>query len=432
MALDALPDGRRPVCPASDPTFAQVVPCHGMSSSERRIGSVIALLVTAIVSGAAAALVTACFLWSVTESVKLLWSTLPRHVGVDPHASWWLFAVPAVGGVFVGLGQRFLGDYPVPIEEALAMWKAGDQMAEAATPKTFVNSFFSLAFGGPVGFEAALTGIIGGMATWISRNTHAAGRYVRQAWGAERIEALPEALAHLPYWLAATAGLFAFHWMPFGGIDLGFRFTKSSNVIGITSGLAAFGFAAAVVVPTVWMVSVISRAERASLSKRSPELAAVAGALVFALLAVPNSLVLFSGQQGIQQLPGTGNGTLAYIMVAKWLALVVALVAGWRGGPIFPTFTAVAACGVLVASLTGADPQLLMIAGIAAVSVVFTKGRVVLAFVLTLYPVPLGFAALILVGCIGAASALALARPLGMLPTSTDEGSPSAAPSPSQ
>ena len=180
--------------------------------------------------------------------------------------------------------------------------------------------------------------------------------------------------------------------------------------------LAVFGFAALVVVPAAWAISVVSRAESATLFRRSPILAGMAGGLLFALLAVPNEFVLFSGQQGIQQLPGLGGWSLLYITVAKWVALVVALLAGWRGGPVFPTFTAIAAFGVLMSGPIQVSPDLLMIAGITAISVVFVKGKLVLAFVLCLYPVPLSYAAVILVGCLGAATALAIARSLGALP----------------
>jgi H+/Cl- antiporter ClcA len=370
--------------------------------------------------------VAAIFLWAVARGTHLLWVDVPAHFGIDAFGSWWLFAVPIVGGALVGVGQRFLGNYPISIDEALTTWKSGGHIDVVAVPKTFANSFVSLAFGGPVGFEAALTGILGGMATWISGRLNRVGQMVRQAWGAERVDALPHALRELPIWLTVISGLLAFHWWPFGGLDLGFRFASSSDTMGVSGGLLVFAFSAVVVVPVAWMIDVVRRAERATLFQRSPILIGMAGGVVFAAMAIPDSLVLFSGQQGIQQLPSTATGTLAYVMVAKWLALVIALLAGWRGGPVFPTFTAVAACAVLVASALGANPDFVMIAGIAAVSTVFLKGKVPLGFVLTLYAVPLSFAAVILVGCLGAATAFAITGSMGMLPSTgaADTGAP--------
>jgi chloride channel protein, CIC family len=300
-------------------------------------------------------------------------------------------------------------------------------MEPVAAPKTAVNSLIALVMGGPVGFEAALTGVIGGTASWISRPIGTVRQLVREAWGADRVESVPSAVRHLPSWLAALSGLLTYHWLPFGSIDLGFRFQQFDGTIGVEEGLAVFALAAAVVVPAAWAISVVMRAEHSTFSKRSPVLIGMAGGVVFACMALGNDLVLFSGQQGIQLLPDESTGALLYITVAKWLALVVALTAGWRGGPIFPTYTAVAALGVLVDEVVGVGPDLLMIAGIAAVSVVFLKGNIPLAALLTLYPVPLSYAGVILVGCVGGAVGLAVARSLHALPSPSAEPPPSTA-----
>jgi H+/Cl- antiporter ClcA len=185
----------------------------------------------------------------------------------------------------------------------------------------------------------------------------------------------------------------------------------------VVDGIVIFVFGALVTVPAAWAIAMIVRAEHATVFARSPILIGMAGGCGFALLALPNSLVLFSGQQGIRLLPETGNAELLYITIAKWLALVIALYAGWRGGPIFPTYTAVAALAVLLDGVVGIGPDLMMVAGIAAVSAVFVKGSVPIAFVLTLYPVPLSYTGAILIGCVGAAVALAVARSADLLPT---------------
>jgi hypothetical protein len=59
----------------------------------------------------------------------------------------------------------------------------------------------------------------------------------------------------------------------------------------------------------------------------------------------------------------------------------------------------------------------MIVADLAAAAVVFARGSVPLAFILTLYPVQLTYAGVILVGCIGGAVGLAIARSLGFLPT---------------
>jgi hypothetical protein len=192
-----------------------------------RPGALAALLVTAIASGAVAGVLTACFLWLVQGGERYFWTTLPDRVGVDPYGSWWLYAIPLAGGVLVGLGHRYLGNYPEPIQDVVQRWKAGGHVEPRTVPASVYSSLSALVTGGPVGFEAALTGLIGGVATWIGRRIGAVGRLVREAWGAERVDGLPRAARNLPYWLAAVGGLFAYKWLPFGQLDADFRFTRA-------------------------------------------------------------------------------------------------------------------------------------------------------------------------------------------------------------
>lgn len=381
-----------------------------------RAGSVAALLSAALVGGAAAALGASCFIWLYETLLDLVWHDLPSAVGVDPFDSWWLFAVPALGGLLVGLGARFLGAYPAPMEQNIALWRSGGHVDPRKLPATATNSLTALAAGGPVGFEAALTGLLGGIATWISDRIGAAGTLVRQAWGAERIDTT-DRLVRITPWLAAVSGLFAYHWIPFGHLDLGFRFDDMQGRIGIVEGFAALGFGALVAVPAAWALSVVILAEDAPLSRRSPVVAGVVGGLAFAAMALGSEYVLFSGQQGIQRLVDLGNDELLYLTVAKWAALVVALSTGWRGGPIFPMIFTAASLGVVVAGVVDVGPDIVMVAGVASVTLVIVKANIAVGFVLTLYAVPFSYAAVILVAFAGSGIALALARSLAWLPT---------------
>jgi len=218
-------------------------------------------------------------------------------------------------------------------------------------------------------------------------------------------------------WLARDLGSSLRLESPVRGIEWGGR-KATVDVHGRSGRRRRFTARAIVVtVPIAWAVMVINRAERATVFKRSPILAGVAGAVVFATMAIPSEYVLFSGQPGYQHLVGLSNGTLAYLTVAKWIVLCVALTAGWRGGPIFPTLFSIGAFAVLVHDPLGVPPEILMVAGAAAVSVVFLQGKIPAAFVLALYVAPLSYAGVILVGAVGSATALAVAGSLHLLPT---------------
>ncbi len=77
--------------------------------------AVVQLFVAAVLGGAVAGIVSACFIWTVERGVELVWVDLPERLDLAPFDSWWLVAVPVIGGVLVGLGQRFIGDLPMPI-----------------------------------------------------------------------------------------------------------------------------------------------------------------------------------------------------------------------------------------------------------------------------------------------------------------------------
>ncbi|MCZ7630990.1 MAG: chloride channel protein [Microthrixaceae bacterium] len=376
---------------------------------------------TAAAGGAVAGVAGGAFIWLVNSLIRLLWRDLPEQFGLEPYGSWWLFAVPIAGGLLVGLGQRLLGVFPEPLDEVIAKWRNGEQLRIGTAPATAVNSLSALATGGPIGFEAALVGLLGAVAGWIGDRIGAARGLVRQAWGAERVDSLPPAVAGLPYWLAAIAGLVAYKSLPFGGIDLGFRFGDIADGVGGIDLLAMAALSAALVVPLAWASKVVAWSETRSLPRVPPMVATVAGGVVFATMALGSEYVLFSGQEVYQHLPDLDASTLAYLAVAKWVALVVALLAGWRGGPVFPMITAASAVAVLVSRVVDVPVELLMVAAVASVAMVFVKGRVAIGFTLSLYVVPLSNAGLILVGCVGAAVALVLAGPFGLLPGEPEE-----------
>jgi H+/Cl- antiporter ClcA len=391
-----------------------------------RPGSILALLAASIVSGAVAGFVGASFMWAIGELIDLIWVDLSDAIGVDdPLRSWYLFAVPMVGGVLMGLGQRYLGNYPEPIEEVIARWRAGGEVDPRTVPRAAINSFTAIVLGGPLGFEAALTGILGGIATLIGRWIDRVGNLVRQAWGAERVDDVPHVVRQLPYWLTALTGVLVWRWLPFGGIGVDFRFSASDGEISVVDAVVGVLFAAAIAVPVSWAIALASRAVTTTYYRRSPIVAGVIGGFLFAVMALGNEYVLFSGQQGIQQLDTQSNAELLYLTIAKWVALCLAFLTGWRGGPIFPVFLSVAALGQVLDGFLDVPADIVVVAGLAGVSAVVLKGRIAAAFVLTLYVAPLTYGAVILIGLVGATAALAIARSIGGLPPADDEPAPS-------
>lgn len=395
-----------------------------MQDRVSRLSSVGALFATAVVTGTIAAFVTAAFIWSYEHGVEFMWGDVPDALGVDPFGSWFTIVVPVVGGLLVGLVHRWVGDHPRPMEAALETWKSGGRLAPSIAPKTLVAASVILIMGGPVGFEAAIVGVAGGMAAWVAVRIRSVGALVRQVWGAERIDLLPEQFAKSPYWVAGITSLVAYRWMPFGGVDMGFRFDRFDGDWAVGDATTAFVTALVVTVPTLFALIAIQRCERSTRYERAPIVFGMVGGLAFAILALGNEIVLFSGQAQFQQLPFESDGALLYVMVAKFAALLIAVWTGWRGGPIFPLFTVIGAFGIVAADVVGATTDIVQVAALAAVSTVIVKGNVPMALVLTLYVVPVSYGFVMLIGSIAAVVVLAVLRTSGLIPAPEPDPAP--------
>ena len=385
--------------------------------SRSRPAGVIALVVVAVAGGVAVALLFACFVWAYESGIRVMWHDLPDALDLDPFDSWWIIAVPVVGGLLVGIGQRVVGNVPEPMQDVFGQIRSGGRVPGATALRAIVNSLAALLFGGPLGFEAALVSIIAGSSFWVGDRLRSVERFIAVAAGVDEVDDLPRSLRRLPVWVAAVVGALAYSWMPFGKIDTSmFRFTSDGQWIDLDEGLWIVAIAALVTIPAAWAISVVQRAEEATLFRRAPILIGMAGGLVFALLAWNDEYVLFSGQQTLQHLDGLGDGRLIYIAVAKWAALCIALVAGWRGGPIFPTFVSAAAIAVVLSDVVDVSSDVMIIGAAAGVTAVFLKGNIPAAFVLTLYVAPLSYAGVILLGCVTGALVLAVGARAGLLP----------------
>lgn len=383
------------------------------------LAPVLAVVAVAVGTGAIAGAVGAAFIWVVDVGIDLLWDRLPASIDAG---WWWVVAVPVAGGAFVGLGQRFLGNHPAPIRHYVAAWRSGGGIDAKDTPASLANSLSALVFGGPLGFEAALTGVVGGVGAWAGDSIGRAGHLLRQSWGWERVEQLPPALRKLPPWLAALAGVLTFRWLPFGSLHFGVEIPEPDTASSIVDALSAFGTAAVLAVPVAWLLVAVARSEEATLFRRSPIAIAVGGGLVVGLLALGSDLVLFSGQAGLGVIAETSTAELAYAGLAKAVALVVVYMAGWRGGPIFPLWFVAASLGAVAARGIGLDGLPVAVAAVATVGVAFFRGKVVPGVLLTMILVPFSAFGAVIAGAVGAATGLAVAGSAGLVPSVAPDG----------
>ncbi len=374
------------------------------------------LIIYAIILGAVVGLATAVFLLVEHWLVELIWEEIPHQLG---EFRFYTLLICTIGGLLVGLGQHFLGDWPKPMKTALEDVRTNGGFDVAHVPHGVVISLVSLSFGGALGPEAALIGLAGGLGTYVAQKlkmtaqqayaftyfsvSGALGAFFRSPLGSAALplEAddgteLPRSWTMIPGIFAGLSGLLvtlllagdtlgvSYDFLPYtaprNGVDL-----LTAVPFGLLGGLLGAGF--------LW--------GHDWLHHHVPQLATgkivqgVIGGLILGLLGTFSSLVLFSGQTGMNDLftkgAEMGGWLLISIGLAKLLAVAVLVSTGWKGGEFFPMMFAGAAVGMGVAYLIPAvDPMVGAMATMAATTAaMLRKPLAVVLLVVLLMPASL-------------------------------------------
>lgn len=178
------------------------------------------LLVLSLALGALVGALVWLFLFVMNEGLLLIWDVLPQAVG-------WSFlpvAICAVGGIALGLYERYLGAYPESLNDAMTEVKQTGryQYGSGRLARGFLGALLPLVFGGSIGPEAGLTGTIAGMCTWVGDHLKTAGAEARE-FTTMGISATLTSLFNAPLY-----GFVA----PFEDSKGGFSFTSAQKVVG--------------------------------------------------------------------------------------------------------------------------------------------------------------------------------------------------------
>jgi H+/Cl- antiporter ClcA len=364
-------------------------------------------------AGAVATVVFLRVLHSVHDG---LWDVLPAALGVEPFGAIWLLVMGVSGGLLMGFGRRRLGEWPKDLQEDLAEFrerKAFDHrhLAQAAT-----LSIISLGFGAALGPEAALTALVGGLASWVAAairtravdgeaqaylgvtgalgalfgtaGAAAVGLVGTRAMGDEH--RYRRMLLVIPGVVAALVGMWVFRAASSG--QGYFDYTFPDETVGVSDILPALGAVVlGVVVGTLYLAFERLTARITTPLAERKVLASTLGGLVLAGLAIGSPLVLFSGHEGIQQIldgeVATAGGLLV-IAGAKLLATTTLLATGWKGGRFFPIMFAGAAAGIALSMLVDDVSLMVGLTVVMTAGLTMVLGQAVVAGGLMLFVVP--------------------------------------------
>lgn len=356
-----------------------------MAKANSKIGNLAILLIMGAVLGAFGGLVVRLFIALFERLQHLLWTDIPAQLPTSWPNSTYTVTVCVVGGVLVGLGAKYLGDYPDNLQQAIQTFTKTGKFDYKHIPQTIVNSLLSLGFGAALGPEAALTSIIGGFCTWTSEKLHLVS--------SKRNNFATKLHFRLAFLVGLLSGFYAYKVTGSGSSGyfnfpvLPYSFEVIDLIYALVVGLSGF-------LGGLLFLQLGKYTQRLFKNVSGTVGKAVLGGLILGLLGALWPLVLFSGHEGISQLMTTyalaSAAALIGVALVKSLATNVLLSTRWKGGQFFPVMFAGSAIGLGVANLAGFPAMVGIVAGMTAMLATTLKKPIVAGLlVLFFFPVNL-------------------------------------------
>ena len=341
-------------------------------------------LLFVVLTGAIAGVFVWLVLLAMNVGLALVWDGLASWFG-----RYYPILMCMVGGVVIGLFARRYGQYPEDLPTVMAKVKRDGRYGYDKLGRMSVAALLPLVFGGSVGPEAGLTGVIAGLCSWVGDRMKRFGADFRE---------LSEA--------GVTATLSALFTAPLYGFAAGIsgrpsgdgeaptmsRWTRAvvyvcaiagalgamlalNHFIGGGMSLPHYDWDAVGRTEVLWLIPLILVGAVAGwlycisdslMSKASdrvgdrPVLKPVLAGAVLGVFGVVMPMTMFSGESQVEELDvlwtSMGAAALLVLGFAKVFVTSMCVNMGWRGGHFFPIIFAGISIGYGMAMLTGADP----------------------------------------------------------------------------
>lgn len=336
-------------------------------------------------SGAFIAAVVWAFLRVMNLGVEIIWNIVPSYFDFKFYP----IIICTVGGIILGIFQKLTNAVPDELSDVMAKVKKDKFYPYDKVLLLCVSALLPLIFGGSVGPEAGLTGIITGLCYW-------AGTHMKIAK-----TKIPDLLQ-----IGISATLGAIFYAPLFGLiapsenyidtdekDTAIHTTKIiSNVTAVlcaigmlfllkslfggSSGLPRIGEYKITNTERLWGIPIALLGSLFGLmfiffekitaklfsklqSKFGIIFCTTLGGIILGITGSYFSLTMFSGEEAIAELQSTFNDYAPWVLIVsgiiKLLITNVCIKSGWKGGHFFPVIFCGVSIGFGIAMLSGLD-----------------------------------------------------------------------------
>lgn len=334
-------------------------------------------------------IVIGAFCWSfmflINLSSNFLWHELPHIIKVSNFTI--TIILCTLGGLIIGLCQKYLGPYPKEMDEILHEYKLTKTIDYKPLPKYIICAFLPLIFGGSIGPEAGLFGMIAMLFTFLSE------KIKNSIYKVQPIS--KKLLNYVTYSCTTLSAYFTIKLLNNLTHKGSFIFKLSKN--HISSKELAF-FIPILILSIIigisfnYMSDLVKYICKKTKISLNPFTAAIIGGGIFAVLGAYFPLTLFSGEHALREIVNNfnelGAAYLLFIAFLKILATKISINFRWVGGQIFPTIFASFCIAFAVSGILKIDPTYsVAIIATGVITVVLRKPIIAVVLICLFLPV---------------------------------------------